>query len=523
MNLLEGVKISKSLLSKALNDPDFTFGIELEFFLVGAQTHIRQHMTKDLETNNESGDNHFVKKLGKMNWHDMLHFFTPLGVNEASYHHEHEIMNERLFDIFVSRDDDTVSHKDAVSIPRETMWNQLRLQHGVHELMTMLRAFPEGRIMGLDDNKSEAIRDIVYDGFVDEIEPFRKLNDLDIALDGVDDKKSYSLSDGHATRDAIYNLVAKELSNKLGQQVVYTTDSNYVYHVSDKHSYWALTEDGSMAGIEEQQDVVGMELISPVMNAQDGMKSLMQILQIMNEGIIGLEVQTTGQTGLHINLGVKGKDIDPVRILVLSGDNYILDKFDRATGKHSSSIQDEVQKRMRAAAHGKAATIVTPREIVQIASTILKDIKADQGDMERAVEVMNSLKPEGKEHSINFTKLASGYVEYRSIGNTDYHKRGSEIRDAVLHMIAMTYIATDPEVYRQEYLKKLYLIVQRALGSELKPGEYLDIPITASVGMIGGQAGNPGGYNSPLEDYRETSYDGENYVQYGFDSGSNTQ
>ena len=49
-------------------------------------------------------------------------------------------------------------------------------------------------------------------------------------------------------------------------------------------------------------------------------------------------------------------------------------------------------------------------------------------------------------------------------------------------------------------------------------------PVAASVGMIGRQAGNPGGYNEPLDQYRETPYDGEQFMtQYGFDAGSDTQ
>jgi hypothetical protein len=89
-------------------------------------------------------------------------------------------------------------------------------------------------------------------------------------------------------------------------------------------------------------------------------------------------------------------------------------------------------------------------------------------------------------------------------------------------MIGMTSIATDPSAYRKEFLKKLYLMVQRALEHELQPGEYIDVPMTASVGMIG--HGPRGGYGAPIEDEPDTPYDGENYMtKFGFDAGSETQ
>jgi hypothetical protein len=129
---------------------------------------------------------------------------------------------------------------------------------------------------------------------------------------------------------------------------------------------------------------------------------------------------------------------------------------------------------------------------------------------------MNELKPEGKSYSVNFSKLPSGYVEFRAIGNANYEHKAADIASAVQRMIVITYIATDPNAYRQEFLKKLYKIVADAMPKEPEK-------LAASVGYTARQAGMPGGYGSPIEDEPETPYDGENYVQYGFDSGSETQ
>lgn len=511
MRLVEGAKISQQLLRQAISDPNFTFGIEAEFFLADAKPFIRQQMTQGLGTKDAGGGEHFVKKLGDLDWHDVSHFLTPLGVDQHELKHNHEIIKDRLFDVY-----EQVTGEDSASVSLPDAWDTLKGQHRVHELITMLRAFPEGRMMGVPKGQLEAIRDIVYDGSVNEIKPYGKMNDVDIALAEVGyEVDDYSVNDGHATRDAFYNLVAKDLSAKLGTKVVYTTDSSFGYHVSNRHEHWFITEDSSLEETEKKHNAIGVELVSSVMPAMEGIAMLNRVLDIMNGEILGLQVVTTEQTGLHVNLGVKGKDIDPVKILVLSGDEHMVNKFDRASNPNSASIQKSLRNRMQHAASGGTHPLVA-RDLAKEASEILQGIQVGQEDMSRAVEVLNNLKPEGKLHSINFEKLPSGYVEYRSIGNKDYHKRREDIRNAVLHMIGITYIATEPSVYRQEFLKKLYRMVQQA-----RPPQE-DVPIAASVGMIG--HGPRGGYGAPIEDEPDTPYDGENFMtQFGFDAGSDTQ
>ena len=512
MRLVEGAKISQQLLRQAINDPDFTFGIEVEFFLADAKPFIRQQMTQGLGTRDTGGGEHFVKKLGDLDWHDVSHFLSPLGVNQAEIKHNHEIIRDRLFDVY-----EQVTGNDSASMTPVDAWVELKKQHRVHELITMLRVFPEGRMMGVPESQTKAMRDIVYDGSVDEIKPYGKLNDVDIALAEVGyEIDDYPVTDGHATRDAFYNLVAKDLSAKLGANVVYTTDSGLGYHVSNRHEHWLVTEDSSLTDTEKEYNVIGVELVSPIMSAAEGLEMLDRVLAIMNGEILGLQVMTTEQTGLHVNLGVRGKEIDPVKILVLSGDEYIVNKFDRAANINAASIQRSLKGRMQSVVRGETPAGVSAQDLVQTAQGVLQSIETDDRDMARVIKVLNDLKPEGKLHSINFQKLPSGYVEYRSIGNKDYHKRGKEIRDAILHMIGITYIATDPSAYRQEFLKKLYLMVRQSLETQE------EVPLAASVGMIG--RGPRGGYGAPIEDSPDTPYDGENYMtQYGFDAGSETQ
>lgn len=527
MQLVEGAKISQQILRQAINDPDFTFGIEAEFFLEGAHAFMQEYMTKGLETASGkslkysvNGD-FFVKKLRDATWHDVTHFFKPLGVGQSETRQSYAIMQDRLEDFYEEQ-----VGRQAKSGDPSGMWDAFKEHLTVPMLMTALRIFPDGRLIGLPDGQEDAFRDIVYDGDVAEIKPFGKLGDVQFATAGTEpdaDGIPYYNLFRIETLAAFYDLVAKDLTAKLGTEVVSVWDDSKVYHVGGYQS-WVVTADSSLEETMEDAyadgiDLVGVEVVSKIMRAAEGLDMLDRMLDVMNEGILGLNVRTTENTGLHVNLGVKNKEIDPVKILVLSGDEYIVDKFDRASSDYAASVQGSLKDRMATVAGGEIPKGMDAKYLIATAQEVLRGIETDQRDIDRVIAVLNDIKPEGKSHSINFEKLPSGYVEYRAIGNAGYEKRKGEIRDAVLHMIGMTYIATEPTAYRQEFLKKLYLMVQRTIENT---DVSQDVTLAASVGGI--SYGFRRGYSAPIEDSPKTPYDGEEFLtKYGFDPGSDTQ
>ena len=514
MQLFEGVKVSRKLLNQAINDPGLTFGFEAEFFVVGAQAALQKLLTKDASIRDGGegyGDFH-MKKLGDMMWHDVLHFFEPLRVSQDNPLDSHDIMRDRLSDVY----QEVVHDYDKIS-PDE-MWETLKRKHRVHELMPMLKIFPhQSRIMDIPPSQIQHIHDIVHDGDVEEIYPYGKLNDMDIATAAVGyEEEDYDIRANEATRAAAYNFIAKDLSRQLGEPVRYTMDSDKAYDASDGYETWMLTTDSSLDYLETSEDVIGCELISPKRSAMKGYQDLMNVLQILQNGVLGLDIKTTYDTGLHINIGVENKEIDALKMLILLGDDHIIQKFGRVANEHAGPAYQELIARLKAAGQGRKLFVANSRALVQATQAALRDIQVDQSDLTRLTQLMNAMKPEGSSFSVNFAKLPSGYVEFRAIGNANYEHRAADIANAVQRMIVITYIATDPDAYRQEFLKKLYKIVANAMPQEPEK-------LAASVGMIGRQSGRPGGYGYPIEDRPETPYDGENLVQYGFDSGSDTQ
>jgi hypothetical protein len=531
MLLIEGAKISQQILRQAINDPDFTFGIEAEFYIEGAAGFMQEYMTSGQETvthNSKMGgidyeDEYYAKNLRDTTWHDVLHFFKPLGVQQ-DYRQPPLIMQQRLETFYKEN-----VGREKLGAPSK-LWDALKEHLSVPMLMTALQIFPDGRLVGLPENQEKTFRNIVYDGDIEEIKPFGKLGDVQYITDSPEDRdirgQFHGIRGLSMTQPAFFELVADDLSTKLGTEVISVMDDTKVFHTGAYKS-WVVTSDDSLqsrARVTTGIGMVGVELVSPIMSAKEGLTMLDKVLEIMNGEILGLNVFTTAETGLHMNLGVKNKQIDPIKILVLSGDEHIVNKFDRANSEYASSVQGSMRDRMAQVAGGEApqgmdASMVGTRKdvnaLITQAQEVLKGLETDERDIDRVVSVLNNIKPTGKGQSIDFDKLSSGYVEYRAIGNKDYEKRRGEIIDSVLHMIGMTYVATEPSAYRQEFLKKLYLMVQRSVTTA-------DEPITASVGMIG--YGPRGGYGAPIENEPKTPYDGEEFLtKYGFDSGSNTQ
>lgn len=519
MQLTEGVKASQRLINEALSDPNLTLGFEAEFYLLGAQKAVEEHMTagtKEVDT----GDGVFhAKRLGQTTYDDALHFWVPLGVDSSSLKDNSEILQDRI----VAAYEQETGGDGTLSSVRD-IWSALTEQYRIHQLMAVLRSYPKDRIIGIPDNKLQALEDIVYDGDLEEITPFGKLNDVMFAIAEVGfEPDDFGLPVNKATQDTLYALVAKDLSGKVNGQVVSSSDEERTHHISGGYQSWTVTYDSSLEKIQTKADVFGVETVSPIFQAADGLDQLMSFLQIMQGEIIGLDVVTTMETGLHINIGVKGKEIDALKMLVLLGDQHTLEKFGREMSDYSAPTLRELQKRIQAAGQGQTVSSKTPdvktsRELVALTQDLLRKVKVDQSDIQRLTTLLDQVKPEGKSFSVNFSTLPSGYVEFRALGNAGYENRAQDIRDAVLRMLVITYIATDPEAYRQEFLKRLYQVVVRALQDVPKQ------PLAASQGAYMVGRGPRGGYGSEAEEHPLTQFDGEAYMhQTGFDSGSNTQ
>jgi hypothetical protein len=150
---------------------------------------------------------------------------------------------------------------------------------------------------------------------------------------------------------------------------------------------------------------------------------------------------------LHINVSVPGteksENIDYVKLALLLGDNYILEQFGRAGNTYCKSGMAIIKER------------VMQRP---------EDAQALLTKMRNGLDAMASkLIHSGNTQKFTSINMKDGYVEFRSPGGDwleEYASGKGTIENALLRFVVALDAAVKPELYKQEYLKKLYAMLQ---------------------------------------------------------------
>lgn len=239
--------------------------------------------------------------------------------------------------------------------------------------------------------------------------------------------------------------IASDLEDALDISVK-AYDSYHGGQLGAHSELWRIEPDGSLEA-EDPESEAGMEIITP-----DGGLPLKEGITKMQELFAWLKAKRAytsedATTGLHINLSIPDqykKTIDYVKLVLFSGDEYVLQQFDRVGG-----YNDESAREIRRA--------------------------IERGNVEEALGLMRkglstaastSLIASNKERSVTVNKK-NNYVEFRVVGN-DYLNMGEVVRLAVLRFARALTIAADPEAHKEEYAKKLYKVITNVSGKMLE-------------------------------------------------------
>lgn len=508
MNLTEGIKLTKNLLNQAFSDENITMGFELEFFVNDYQKIIRKDFLRNVtQITDDDGYTRYTKKVKHLTIDDILMFFYPASVSDGEFADNTEIVINRLSRIYQQ-----VAESDK-AVPISKMWNDLTQSLGVHTMLAVLRLLPdvnEDAQFNLPSNQADLFAEIIAEGDFEEMTQYVKFNEVDVLLpDEQTMKFNTDLRFSDDIKSSIFNIIADYLSSKLGQPFVSSPFEEHAKSLADNYSKWQITTDASLSERERSQNILGLEVISPVMSVKQGYETLSRMLDILNEGILGSAVSTTYETGLHINIGIKDKEIDAAKLLVLAGDDAILKSFGRTSNTHASSIYKQVKSKFISKFKSQPSREdimknISPGEMVKVANSTIRSINQNfKPDMNKVISIIDSIKPVAKGFSINFSKMEQGYVEFRSLGGVKYHTREEEILRSVRNMIAVVYISTNEDAFKREYYKQVYKLIYSSFEEWLY--FEFDEETNESVGMIG--RGPRGGYADLLSFKEPTDYD----------------
>ena len=211
---------------------------------------------------------------------------------------------------------------------------------------------------------------------------------------------------------------------------------------------WALTVDGSVKS--QDKNILGLELISPPMPVAIALEQLEKVFNWMREN----QHVTNYTTGFHVGVSYGGKKMtqraDPLKLVLLLGEHYLLQAFQREanefTQSHLDSLKDTISSGISSGAWNQDPDIQHLKK-----------------------RVMQYLK-HNKYYTVNLTKQAEkGYFEFRIMGNDKYHLKFQQVQDTILRYCFVLKASIDPESWEKEYLHELGNLILQAISSVTTP------------------------------------------------------
>jgi hypothetical protein len=238
--------------------------------------------------------------------------------------------------------------------------------------------------------------------------------------------------------DAEYNLeqLADEFSEVIGRRVDFSTGYHSGPRTSDGYT---IEPDSSVSGSD---DDAGLEFISPPLPIDEAIADVKKIKEWADEK----GAYTNRSTGLHMNVSVPGFDpekLDFVKLTLLLGDKFILDRFGRSANTYTRSAMEIIEE----------APSTQDKEL------LFKKLKNNLEAI--ASRVIHSGRV-GKFTSIN---PKENRVEFRGPGGDWLGQNFDKIEDTLYRCVVALEAAVDPEKYRKEYLKKLTKMFAPTKGS----------------------------------------------------------
>jgi hypothetical protein len=241
--------------------------------------------------------------------------------------------------------------------------------------------------------------------------------------------------------EANVDEVADEFSDAIGKPVNASTS----YHGARREpGHYVVEPDGSLEG--DNANDTGLEFVSPPLPIDE----LLSDLNKVKEWAGRRGCYTNDSTGLHINISVPDyslEKLDYVKLALLMGDEYVLELFGRSGNHYARAATGKIRDALR--------------KNPDLAPVLMDKMRDHMEDL--ATKAIHS----GITDKYTSINTKTGYIEFRSPGGDWLDANFDKIENTLLRFTVALSAAIDPQAYRQEYLKKLYKLLE---GSQDKGG-----------------------------------------------------
>lgn len=235
------------------------------------------------------------------------------------------------------------------------------------------------------------------------------------------------------------NVDIDQVADEFGTAIKRPVNASQRYHGARREAgHYVVEPDGSLD--PDDSDDVGLEFVSPPLPLEEMFSDLDKVKAWADK----TGCYTNKSTGLHINVSVPEfsvDNLDYIKLALLMGDKYVLEQFDRLGNTYAKSAMDKIIDRVR--------------QRPEDAEMLLVKMKEGLGKL--ATKVIHS----GATDKYTSINTKTGYVEFRSPGG-DWlgDKFFNQIKPTLTRFVVALDAAMDPQKYRDEYLKKLYKLLQ---------------------------------------------------------------
>jgi putative chitinase len=276
--------------------------------------------------------------------------------------------------------------------------------------------------------------------------------DLDL-MSGVENAYSISWPHWRSTGggEVSINDVANSFQTAVGRDVKASSSyhSGRVERPSTRSLHYIVEPDASLD--PDDSDDQGLEFVSPPLPIEELLSDLNKVKAWADK----TGCYTNDSTGLHINVSVPGwtggtDQLDYVKLALLLGDEFVLSSFGRTGNTYAKSAMGKIRDAVR--------------KNPDRAQELMDRMKSGMDQL--ASKVVHSRSTD-KYTSIN---VKDGYIEFRSPGGDWLNDKFPEIENTLRRFTVALSAAVDPAAYREEYLKKLYKLLD--VSGEKDPLSY---------------------------------------------------
>lgn len=232
----------------------------------------------------------------------------------------------------------------------------------------------------------------------------------------------------------------KQFNDSLFQTDKIITDLSKEQDAELDGRVWNVTTDGSL--LDHFKGFEPVEIVSRRLSFRE----IEPALNFMANLFKKLDIKTTTKTGLHLNVGFnKTKDVDLLKIVLLTDDRRELQLFDRAENTFCESQIKRLTETDVLSSTNQRATAILFDQLKQFHSVNFYSL-ADTSKKYKAVNFKKWVNP--------FPKLKP-VIENRIMGGKDYLDPVSIVLNRTKRFFYTVSVAGNPELYKRQYISLL--------------------------------------------------------------------